>query len=262
MRLRAAVSRHARATLALCALAALPLVAQAGPPFQTDDPDPVPLGHYEFYVFSGSDGTPIETDPVGPAFEFNWGALPNMQLHVVTSFGASIPASGPAAYGLLDTEVGVKYRLLSETEDRPEIGIFPMVELPTGSASRGLGVGTTWYRLPVWIEKSWAPWTTYGGAGYEIVHQAGFHSFPFAGWLLQRDVGKKWTLGGEVWYHGPEGPITPERRYSTMIDLGGYYYFSKPASQLLFVLGHTAFGQPETYAYLGLYWTWGGKDGS
>ena len=34
------------------------LGAQAGPPFQTDDPTPVDLGHYEFYVFGAADGTP------------------------------------------------------------------------------------------------------------------------------------------------------------------------------------------------------------
>jgi hypothetical protein len=55
--------------------------------------------------------------------------------------------------------------------------------------------------------------------------------------------------------------VTPERHSSTMIDVGGYYYFRKPASQLLFALGRAAFGQPETYAYLGLYWTWGEAGG-
>jgi hypothetical protein len=46
-----------------------------------------------------------------------------------------------------------------------------------------------------------------------------------------------------------------------MFDFGGYYYFRKPAFQLLFALGHTVIGQAETYAYLGLYWTWGKKEG-
>ena len=228
------------AAAGLLGLTVCPAIALAGPPFQTDDPDPVPLHHYEFYVFSESDGTPIETDPTGPAVEFNWGDLPNMQIHAVLGLGAAIPASGPTTYGLIDTELGVKYRLISETSERPEVGVFPMVELPTGDASRGLGVGSTWYRLPLWIQKDWGPWTTYGGGGYQLVHQTGFRSFPFAGWLLQRDVGQKWTLGGEVWYHGPEGPATPEQRFATMIDLGGYYYFVKPGEQLLFCLGPEA----------------------
>jgi hypothetical protein len=246
-----------------------PVAALAGPPFQTDDPEPVDLGHYEFYAFSGLDRTPVESDPVGPAFEFNWGALPNTQLHVILSVGAVEPANDPAyapagvgssAYGLLDTELGIKYRFLSQTGTRPEIGTFPMVELPTGSYSQGLGVGRTWYKLPIWAQKDFGPWTTYGGGGYQVVHQVGYRSFPYAGWLLQRDLGARWTLGGELWYHAPEGLATIQTRSATMVDVGGYYYFRKPAFQLLFCLGQTVAGQSETYAYLGLYWTWGPQE--
>src|ERR1035441_7212144 len=64
----------------LLMLAASKLWAQAGPPFQTDDPTPVALGHYEAYIFGGVGGTPVEIDPIGPAFEFNWGAVANVQL--------------------------------------------------------------------------------------------------------------------------------------------------------------------------------------
>lgn len=250
------------AMLVIWALQALSATASAGPPFQTDDPEPVPFGHYELYVSSSSDGTAAEADPAAPAMEFNWGGLPNVEIHSVLRFGATVPASGRATYGLLDTELGMKYRFIEQTGRRPAVAIFPMVELPTGNASRGLGVGRTSYRLPLWIEKDLGPWTAYGGGGYQIVKQVGYRSFPFAGWLLQRDFGDKWTLGGEVWYHGPEGSGTPEKRYATMLDVGGYYYFIKPAAQLLFCLGHTAVGQPETYAYLGLYWTWGVRAGS
>jgi hypothetical protein len=79
------------------------------------------------------------------------------------------------------------------------------------------------------------------------------------GWLLQRDLGKKWTLGTEVFYHGPEGLATPQTRPATLVDIGGYYKFRDPGFQLLFCYGHTAIGQRENYAYLGLYWTWGKK---
>ena len=54
----------------LLALAARGLWAQ-GPPFQTDDPVPVDYQHYEFYIFGSVDGTPVEIDSAGPAFEFN-----------------------------------------------------------------------------------------------------------------------------------------------------------------------------------------------
>ncbi|MGH6827449.1 MAG: hypothetical protein ACREFW_00900 [Rhizomicrobium sp.] len=110
------------------------------------------------------------------------------------------------------------------------------------------------------MQKGFGPWTTYGGGGYEIVPQVNYKNFPYAGWLLQRDIGDRWTLGGEIFYYGPEGSATAQTHGATMFDVGGYYYFSKPAFQLLFSLGRSVAGQPETYAYLGLYWTWG-KDG-
>ena len=61
----------------------------AGPPFQTDDPEPIDFRHYEVYWFGGTDGTPVETDPVGPAFEANWGAAPNLHLHIIVPMGPS-----------------------------------------------------------------------------------------------------------------------------------------------------------------------------
>jgi len=242
----------------------------AGPPFQTDDPDPVEFRHYEFYIFGGDDGTPVENDPSGPAAEFNWGAIPNLQLHVIVPLGAIIPSNNPAylpsgggarAYGLTDTELGVKYRFVKETKYLPMIGTFTMFEMPTGSYSEGLGVGKVWYKVPIWMQKDWGHWTTYGGGGYEFVPQAQYNNFDFEGWMLQRDVGKKWTLGAEIFHHGPEGIATAQTHASTMIDGGGYYYFRNPGFQLLFAYGHSVAGQTENYAYVGFYWTWGSEPG-
>ena len=55
----------ARAILLLVAVAAPRAWAQ-GPPYQTDDPVPVDLHHYEFYIFGSADGTPAEMDSQGP----------------------------------------------------------------------------------------------------------------------------------------------------------------------------------------------------
>ena len=44
--------------LALCK----PELAQAGPPFMTDDPEPVDYQHYEFYTFStGTLHVPVQS---------------------------------------------------------------------------------------------------------------------------------------------------------------------------------------------------------
>jgi hypothetical protein len=240
----------------------------AGPPFQTDDPEPVEFRHYEFYQFGTVSSTPVETDPTGPAFEFNWGAVPNVQIHVVLPFGGVIPSNnpiylpggaGPSAYGLLDTEVGVKYRFVQETKHRPQIGTFTMLELPTGSYSKGLGVGKVWYKLPVWLQKSWGEWTAYGGAGYQVVPQVQYRNFFYTGWLLQRSAGKKLTLASEVFFHQKEGFAAAQTKSSTMLDVGGYYQLKGQGLQLLFAYGHSVIGQTENYGYLGLYQTWGNK---
>ena len=89
----------------------------------------------------------------------------------------------------------------------------------------------------------------------------GDFQFAFAGALVQRDIGKKFTLGTELFYHGPEGLATAQTRHAAMLDFGGYYKIREEGFQLLFCYGHTAVGQKETYAYLGLYWTWGNKSG-
>ena len=50
---------------------AAPKVRAQGPPYQTDDPVPVALHHYEFYIFGGVYATPGEIESNGPAFEVN-----------------------------------------------------------------------------------------------------------------------------------------------------------------------------------------------
>lgn len=242
--------------------------AYAGPPYQTDDPDPVEFHHFEMYAFELSDstgrnagGTVLEV----PSYEVNYGAAPGLQLHLVVPVATVfIPGGGPTNFGIGDTEVGFKYRLLKESAHRPEVGIFPFFELPSGSFDRGLGVGSTWYRMPLWMQKSWGPkdtqWTSYGGAGAVVMSSAGyangFKNYPFAGWLLQKQINKKWSLGGELFGHGAEGEAATSTAASTLLDLGGTYEF-KDGFDLLFAAGRSVYGQPETYTYLAAYWTWG-----
>jgi hypothetical protein len=247
---------------------ALATPAHAGPPFQTDDPDPVEYRHFEMYAFELSDGTGKNAGGTVlevPSYEVNYGVVPNVQLHLVFPIAANFaPSGGPTSYGVSDTELGAKIRFVKETKRIPEIGIFPFFELPSGNASKGLGVGSTWYRMPLWLQKSWGPqdtqWTSYGGAGEQIVSSAGYangyKNSPFAGWLVQRQLSKKIALGGEFYGHGAEGEAAISTRASTLLDLGGIYEF-KDGFDLLFAAGHSVYGQAETYTYLSLYWTWG-----
>ena len=241
-----------------------------GPPFQVDDPVPVDFKHYEFYIFGSTDGTPAETDYSGPAFEFNWGALPRVQIHTILPWGGIYPSNkavyypggtGPSAHGLTDMELGVKLAIIKETKTIPQIGTFTMFEMPTGNYDKGLGVGKVWYRLPLWLQKNEGKWLFDGGAGETVVPQTGYHDFPYGGFLLKREMNKKLELAAEVFSHGGEGYATPQTQASTMIDAGAYWHLKgEETMQLLFAYGHSVAGQTENYAYLGLYWTWGKDD--
>jgi hypothetical protein len=236
----------------------LPRSLWAGPPFLTDDPEPVPFKHYEAYLFSTVDGTRKDTTGVGPAFEFNVGALPNLQIHLVVPLAFTFPQDAPRAYGMGDMEFGLKYRFIQETDYRPMVGAFPMLEIPTGDANLGLGNGRTWGKIPLWIQKSWGPWTTYEGGGYAINPAPGQRNYYFGGWLLQREFGERLTLGGEIF---AQGKSSDDNRSFMVFNLGGFFNIT-PSFQLLFSGGHTLAGGSHTIGYLGLYYTGGFGEGT
>lgn len=243
-----------------CLLAAS-MTAVAGPPFMTDDPEPLEPHHSEAYLFSTYDRGPDGSKQIqGPAFEFNHSPREDVHLHLVVPFTNVYPGDGsPNQHGLGDVEVGVKYRFLHETDSHPQVGIFPMLELPTGNADRGLGNGRAWWTLPVWLQKSWGDWTTYGGVGRAFNHAPGMRSYNFGGWLVQRKVSEHFTLGSEVF---AQGAATETGQHTTALNVGGIYEGIKACGDcsLLFRVGHSIAGENHLNGYLGLYWTWDGEE--
>jgi hypothetical protein len=158
-------------------------------------------------------------------------------------------------------ELGLKWGFIHQTKHRPQIGSFTMLELPTGNSTKGLGVGRVWYKLPLWMDKDFGPWTLVGGGGYTLIHQTGYLSYPYTGVLLKRVVNERLELSIESFSHAREGFAAAQTQASSMIDAGGYYHFKQPGLQLLFAYGHSIAGQTENYAYLGLYKTWGKDKG-
>jgi hypothetical protein len=209
----------ARACIAVALLAGCGL-ALAGPPFVTDDPEPVDYQHHEFYIGTQQTRTADGRAGTLPHIEYNYGAAPDLQLHVIVPLAFNSPAGASRQTGLGDIELGFKYRFLQETDDRPMAGIFPIVLTRTGNADRGLGNGATQVFLPVWLQKKFGEWQTYGGGGYWINHATGARNHWFFGWQVQREISEQWTLGGEV-FHSTEAAIGEGS--STGFNLGGMF---------------------------------------
>lgn len=96
----------------------------AGPPFVTDDPEPVDYKHGEFYVASVTGRNADWTSGTLPHFELNYGPLPDVHLHLIAPFAYNKPRGESMKWGYGDMELGVKYRFIHETEVIPQVGTF------------------------------------------------------------------------------------------------------------------------------------------
>ncbi len=141
-------------TVFLWLVSAFAATAFGGPPFVTDDPEPVEYRHWEIYLASQHAKDKDGWSGTAPHFEINYGAWPNLQLHLIAPLAYSKPNDGPSHYGFGDLELGAKYRFIQEADWRPMVGTFLIFDLPTGSSSRGLGSGHLRTFFPIWLQKS------------------------------------------------------------------------------------------------------------
>lgn len=232
-------------------------LAHAGPPFITDDPEPVELHHWEINIGTMDfRDAPGDWSGFAPLLEVNYGALPDVQLHIIAPFAFDKPHDERGHYGYGDTELGVKYRFVHEDEHgwRPQIGIFPLVELPTGNHELGLGNGKAQVFLPVWIEKSFGKWTTYGGGGWWYnPGDADNRNYWLAGWEIQRKITESFTLGAEIFHTTAD--VRGESS-ATGLNLGAIWDLNDHY-HILASAGHSVHGISEFTGYLALQITLG-----
>jgi hypothetical protein len=224
--------------------------AYPGPPFDTDDPETVNFKHWEYYISS------INTYQIGlwsgtsPHLEVNYGLIPNVQVHLLLPMNYLNPVHRHADFGYADTEFGIKFRFVSESDNSPQIGTFPILEIPTIKNSE-FSSGKLKIYLPIWLQKSWGRLTTYGGAGYWINPGTVNKNWIFAGWELQYDFAKSLTLGGEIFFHS----ASAEGLKSVAgFNIGGSVNPSEKF-HIIFSFGQTVTHDNTFNSYLGLLWT-------
>jgi hypothetical protein len=231
----------------------LPAIALAGPPFVTDDPEPVEYKHAEAYLAVQYRHDRDGDSSTLPHVEINYGLIPNVQIHLIAPLQYMKPEGASSHYGYGDTELGVKYRFIRETDYVPQVGIFPLIEFPTGDSDKGLGSGRTQYFLPIWLQKSRGPWTTYGGGGYWINPGERNKDWWQFGWQIQREINKTLTLGTEIYY---KTASTADSNDSTGYSVGAIINFTEN-HHLLLSVGQDINGLNYFSAYIAYQWTFG-----
>ena len=229
--------------------------AFAGPPFQTDDPEPLDVGEHELYI--AMEQTRTETGFSGnrPLVELNYGALSNLQIGIGIPYAFNNPQHGSSEHGLGDVELSAKYRFLQETNNQPMVSFFPMVALPSGDADKGLGNGKPQIFLPIWLQKNWSAWQSNAGGGYWINHAAEARNHWFFGWQVQKKFSEQWSLGSEIFYSSEE---IPGEGASSGFNVGGTYALDE-YNHLLFSAGRGLSNERTTNqfsSYLGYQLTW------
>ena len=223
--------------------------AIAGPPYETDDPEPTELGKWEIYAFSAIDAHRGDIDGAA-GFDLNYGPVANVQLTASLPVGfAHVAGQAGWQRGVGDVELGVKYRFFERTDAGLSVAIFPRVFLPT--ASKRFGTGRTRLLLPLWVQKDSGAWSLFGGGGYEINPGRGNRDFWQAGAAITRQVAPNWSVGGEITRAGRD---RDDAAATTSLGLGSIIGLGGPWSLLL--SGGPRFAPDQTsyhlYAALGL----------
>jgi hypothetical protein len=176
-----------------------------------------------------------------------------LQLHLIMPYAASWTSGKKTVSGYGDTEFRIKYRFLQESRRRPMAGIFPLVELPTGNSRRGLGSGYFQFFLPVWMQKSWGSWTSFGGGGCFINPGEGNRNYWFFGWEMQKDLSPRLTLGGEIF---GTTPTVDQGEKEIDFNLGGQFNLDE-TYHFLFSAGHNIRGEVDFAFYIAFQRTFG-----
>jgi hypothetical protein len=108
----------------------------AGPPFRTDDPDPIGYHCWGFYVALQWEHSGTTLAGTAPHVEIDYGCFRNIMLHFIVPLSFQ-STRGKANYGFGDLEIGFLYRFLDEAHSVSEIGIFPQLSVPSGNAQKG-----------------------------------------------------------------------------------------------------------------------------
>ena len=218
----------------IIATGALVSPAWAGPPFITDDPEPVKYQHWEVNYAVSETWRQGSASAGIPSIDMNYGVSPNMQLHAQPRYSYE-RTTADRRFGIDDTEVGVKYRFLNieQGDSTFMIGIYPMLQIPTGDTKLGPSRGKGQSFMPLWLQHSNEKWTFYGGTGYRINPGNGNKNSVFLGGVAIYQVTQSLQLGGEIFH---ETPDAVDGKNISGFNLGGSYNLANDYN-LLFSAG-------------------------
>ncbi|MGA8213457.1 MAG: hypothetical protein WB799_07670 [Candidatus Sulfotelmatobacter sp.] len=219
---------------ALMVCASLPLFAQGGPPYYTNDPGTP--GHLNWEINLGympflySDQSVSHT----PDVDINFGVGDRIQLTYENAWLRVHNPSSPTKYGMGQSNPGVKWRFYDAGESGLSVSVFPQLFLnnPNDAVHRGITPASDVFLLPFEFSTKFGPIDVDYEIGYQFVHKGP------DGWLTGLVVGHDFTpkLEGDMELYA-QGTFHPSENQPT-IDFGARYKL-RPSMILLLMAGRS-----------------------
>jgi hypothetical protein len=208
--------------------------AQGGPPYYTNDPGTPGPFNWEINIgympFLYSDQSVSHT----PDVDINFGVGERIQLTYENAWLRVKNPSVPTAYGLGQSNPGVKWRFYDAGESGLSVSVFPQLFLnnPNDAVRRGITPSSEAFLLPVEFSRKFGPVDVDYEIGYQFVHKGR------DGWLTGLVVGHEFTskLEGDMEFYN-QGPFRISENQPT-IDLGARYKI-RPQVILLLMAGRS-----------------------
>jgi hypothetical protein len=264
--------------------AALPLRAQGGPPFITDDPGTPGNRQWEINLgFTGSHN-PAHASYQLPNLDINYGWGDRIQLMFSPYLAAATDENNTTRAGFGESIFGVKWRYFEhhrtgkpKTDENMtlSLGTYPQVTInnPTSTVRRGIVEPGPQYYLPAEFTAKWGPVDFNGEVGRWI----GNHNVPNRwgrGLIVGHEFSERLELYGEIYdlqdvnRIGPPSDLQPKQRVLT-VDFGGRKTLDHAGHLRLLFLGGRAIqavtrqnSEPNWIAYVGVQILFGPKEAS
>jgi hypothetical protein len=173
--------------LAAATFASAASPALANVPFATDDPVLIEPGHYEV-AFSLDHLALPGTDPTSAAASLDFGISDTAQA------GVAALSMQAGRFTVGELSANAKFALVTPREGHFGLAVRPALAIPLNDAIRHkVGVA-----LPIYGGVASGRWSIYGGGGYALGAASDGGDYPYAGLVVSRAVGSRWTLGGEI----------------------------------------------------------------
>jgi hypothetical protein len=238
-------------TFGVVLLAPAMCLAQAGPPYLSNDPGVPGARNWEINLALAPTLTRGGSQLQIPQIDLNYGVGDDIQLTAEIPYVIESGSGVPQASGWGNALPGIKWRFLNQGEEGWQASVFPQVE--TGASvlaqQRGIAGPGPRYLLPVEVEKRLGPLDVDLEVG-EYLPVQGAHE-RIVGLVVGRSVTERLEIDTEIYDDRADGALP----HQTTFDVGGRYTLH-PGVIALFMAGHTLGiderGPPAFYGYFGV----------